>query len=192
MKKTNFVIFLILVISSSTLLATDSKCYSIANKVKDASIFYRSLFEKKMAEISLICQNSNGNFSITNYDNGVSFVYSGVLPHLLTVEINRVVGTNEVFRFSRHSGKITQYESFDSRNCGFIMSFHANGNLRCFAQIKNAFFYGNEYFFDEEGRLERKSDVTGKPVFIISTPQKVKVNQSIKVTDKLINTVKKL
>jgi hypothetical protein len=40
MKKTNFVIFLILVISSSTLLATNSKCYSIANKVKDASIFY--------------------------------------------------------------------------------------------------------------------------------------------------------
>ena len=88
-EKTNFVIFLILVISSSTLLATNSKCYSIANKVKDASIFYRSLFEKKMAEISLICQNSDGNFSITNYDNGVSFVYSGVLQHLLTVEINR-------------------------------------------------------------------------------------------------------
>lgn len=58
--------------------------------------------------------------------------------------------------------------------------------------VISSFFYGNEYFFDEEGRLERKSDVTGKPVFIISTPQKVKVNQSIKVPDKLINTVKKL
>ena len=117
-EKTYFVIFLILVISSSTLLATNSKCYSIANKVKDASIFYRSLFEKKMAEISLICQNSNGNFSITNYDNGVSFVYSGVLQHLLTVEINRL------YKFRGNTPRIVSINHINSTKLfSFISAF---------------------------------------------------------------------
>lgn len=37
--------------------------------------------------------------------------------------------------------------------------------------VISSFFYGNEYYFDEKGRVKRKSDVTGKPVFIISPPQ---------------------
>lgn len=168
------------------------KCLAIAKGAKTEALHYKALF-KDAVKASLGLENPQGDFSITNNsDNGVSIVYAGVSQHLLRVEVNRAVGTNELFRFSRQDGGITQYEAYDAKRNGIMMSFHTNGNLRLYAMMNNAAYCGIEYHFDEEGRITREEDITGKPVFIVPPPINADATPSIHVHDELTNAVRQL
>ncbi len=148
---------------------------TMARYVRRESTRHRNTFKSVAKKV--IGQTVNqATFALTNSIDQISIVYSGTTRCLLMVQVNRVSGTNEVFRFSRQTCGITSYEAFDAMRNGIAMLFHTNGTLRCYALIRGGTYQDKEYHFDETGHVLRIETVANKPIFKISPPQNTKRN----------------
>ena len=190
--KTDISVCILMVVVFTVFCHADEKhILSFADYVRKEAHYHREVFVKD-GEVSFAPANDSGSVIFTNSFDGVSVVCTGMLRTVLSVEVLRTTGTNEVFRFSRDNGMVTKYETRDAKGAGIEMLFHTNGNLRCYAEIADGAFFGKRYQFDENGCLSDVSDVTGKPVFVIAPPCRTNAENHVENNKVFLDALQKL